>query len=31
MEVSIGVVFRDLRKDASPGVRARDVAGIWAD
>lgn len=28
MDVSIGVVLSDLRKDASPGVKARDVTGI---
>lgn len=28
MDVSIGVVLSDLRKDANPGVKARDVTGI---
>lgn len=29
MEVSIGLVLSDLRKDARPGVRAKDVDGMW--
>jgi hypothetical protein len=28
IEVSIGFVLRDFRKDARPGVRAKDVAGM---
>lgn len=28
MDVSIGVVERDLRKDARPGVKAAEVDGI---
>jgi hypothetical protein len=28
IEVSIGLVLRDLRKDARPGVRATDVDGM---
>jgi hypothetical protein len=28
MDVSIGFVFKDLRKDASPGVRAAEFVGI---
>lgn len=28
IEVSIGLVLSDLRKDARPGVRAKDVDGM---
>lgn len=28
MDVSIGVVLRDLRKDARPGVKAAEVDGM---
>lgn len=28
MEVSIELVFSDLRNDAKPGVKAREFAGI---
>lgn len=28
MDVSIGLVLSDLRKDARPGVRAKDVDGM---
>jgi hypothetical protein len=28
MDVSIGVVLRDLRKDARPGVKAAEVVGM---
>lgn len=31
MDVSIGLVFSDLRKDANPGVNAAGVAGMVAN